>query len=49
VFHDVPTLTLWDGLRAVRFKLIDEESGRLVGFREARRERMPEPAASVAR
>jgi omega-6 fatty acid desaturase (delta-12 desaturase) len=49
VFHDVPTLTLWDGLRAVRFKLIDEESGRLVGFREARRERLPEPASSVVR
>jgi acyl-lipid omega-6 desaturase (Delta-12 desaturase) len=49
VFHDVPTLTFWDGIRAVRFKLIDEETGRLVGFREARRERLPEAAPSVAR
>jgi omega-6 fatty acid desaturase (delta-12 desaturase) len=49
VFHDVPTLTLWDGLRAVRFKLIDEESGRLVGFREARQQRLPDPVTSVAR
>ncbi len=36
VFHDVPTLSLWDGLRAVRLKLWDEERGRLVTFREAR-------------
>jgi omega-6 fatty acid desaturase (delta-12 desaturase) len=33
VFHSVPTITLWDGLKAVRLKLWDEESGRLVGFR----------------
>jgi acyl-lipid omega-6 desaturase (Delta-12 desaturase) len=36
VFHDVPTLTLWDGLRAVRLKLWDEDRGRLVTFAEAR-------------
>ncbi len=36
VFLDVPTLSLWDGLRAVRFKLWDEERGRLVTFAEAR-------------
>jgi omega-6 fatty acid desaturase (delta-12 desaturase) len=36
VFHDVPTLSLWDGLRAVRLKLWDEERGRLVTFAEAR-------------
>jgi acyl-lipid omega-6 desaturase (Delta-12 desaturase) len=36
VFHDVPTLTLWDGLRAVRLKLWDEEGGRLVSFADAR-------------
>ncbi len=35
-FQSVPTLTLWDGLRAVRLKLWDEESGRLVTFAEAR-------------
>jgi acyl-lipid omega-6 desaturase (Delta-12 desaturase) len=37
IFHDVPTLSLWDGLRAVRLKLWDEERGRLVTFAEARR------------
>jgi acyl-lipid omega-6 desaturase (Delta-12 desaturase) len=35
VFHDVPTLSLWDGLRAVRLKLWDERAGRLVTFAEA--------------
>ena len=35
IFHDVPVLTLADGLRAVRLKLWDEESQRLVGFAEA--------------
>jgi omega-6 fatty acid desaturase (delta-12 desaturase) len=37
IFHDVPTLTLWDGLRAVRLKLWDEDRGRLVTFAEASR------------
>jgi len=36
IFHNVPTLSLWDGLRAVRFKLWDEERGRLVTFAQAR-------------
>jgi omega-6 fatty acid desaturase (delta-12 desaturase) len=36
IFHDVPTLSLWDGVRAVRLKLWDEERGRLVTFAEAR-------------
>jgi acyl-lipid omega-6 desaturase (Delta-12 desaturase) len=36
IFHDVPTLSLWDGLRAVRLKLWDEDRGRLVTFAEAR-------------
>jgi omega-6 fatty acid desaturase (delta-12 desaturase) len=35
LFHDVPTLSLWDGLRAVRLKLWDEQRGRLVTFAEA--------------
>jgi omega-6 fatty acid desaturase (delta-12 desaturase) len=34
-FHAVPTLSLWDGLRAVRLKLWDEELGRLVTWRTA--------------
>jgi acyl-lipid omega-6 desaturase (Delta-12 desaturase) len=37
MFHTVPTLTLWDGLRAVRLKLWDEEQKRLVSFAQARR------------
>jgi omega-6 fatty acid desaturase (delta-12 desaturase) len=37
IFHDVPTLSIWDGMRAVRLKLWDEERGRLVTFAQARR------------
>lgn len=37
MFHDVPTLSLRDGLRAVSLKLWDEDRGRLVSFAEARR------------
>lgn len=36
VFQQVPTLSLWDGMRCVRLKLWDEEQARLVPFREAR-------------
>jgi omega-6 fatty acid desaturase (delta-12 desaturase) len=39
VFHDVPTLTLWDGIRTLRLKLFDEQSGRLVSFSAARASR----------
>jgi omega-6 fatty acid desaturase (delta-12 desaturase) len=35
--HDVPTLSLLDGMRATRLKLYDERTGRLVSFRDARR------------
>jgi omega-6 fatty acid desaturase (delta-12 desaturase) len=35
-FHDVPTLSLWDGVRAVRLKLWDEDRSRLVTFARAR-------------
>ncbi|MCA1678111.1 MAG: fatty acid desaturase [Actinobacteria bacterium] len=38
IFHEVPTLSLRDGLRAVRLKLWDEDRGRLVTFREGRTE-----------
>ena len=44
VFQDVPTLTLWDGLMAVRLKLWDEDSGRLVTWRDARRSKTAHPA-----
>ena len=36
VFHDVPTLNLGDGLRAVRLKLWDEERRCLVPFSAVR-------------
>jgi omega-6 fatty acid desaturase (delta-12 desaturase) len=36
VFGQVPTLSLWDGVRSVRLKLWDEQRGRLVTFRQAR-------------
>ena len=32
----VPTLSLWDGLRAVRLKLWDQEQGKLITFADAR-------------
>ena len=37
VLQDVPTLSVWDGLRSVRLKLWDERSGRLVTWAQARR------------
>jgi acyl-lipid omega-6 desaturase (Delta-12 desaturase) len=46
IFHDVPTLSLWDGLRAVRFKLWDERRRRLVTFAEARAPRWPTATTS---
>ena len=36
IFRDVPVLTVRDGLRAVRLKLIDPESGRLLTWSEAK-------------
>jgi omega-6 fatty acid desaturase (delta-12 desaturase) len=36
IFKQVPTLSLWDGLRSVRLKLWDEERGKLVTFAQAR-------------
>jgi len=36
IFRDVPVLTVRDGLRAIRLKLIDPESGRLLTWNEAR-------------
>jgi omega-6 fatty acid desaturase (delta-12 desaturase) len=36
VFHDVPTLTLWDGIKATRLKLYDTDTGRMLTWHEAR-------------
>jgi acyl-lipid omega-6 desaturase (Delta-12 desaturase) len=48
VFHDVPTLSLWDGIKAVRLKLWDDERGRMVTFAQARgRGGAGAPAASA--
>ncbi len=44
IFHDVPTLSLRDGLRAVRLKLWDEDRGRLVTFTEGRTAASGRPA-----
>jgi len=35
IFHDVPVLSLADGMRAVRLKLYDEHRGRMVTFAQA--------------
>jgi acyl-lipid omega-6 desaturase (Delta-12 desaturase) len=35
--HRAPTISLWQGIRSVNLKLIDEQTGRLVSFAEARR------------
>jgi omega-6 fatty acid desaturase (delta-12 desaturase) len=37
IFQSVPTMSLWGGVRATRFKLWDEERGQLVTFAAARR------------
>jgi len=37
IFHDVPSVSFWDGLRATRLKLWDEDAARLVTWREVRR------------
>ncbi len=47
IFHEVPILSLRDGLRAVRLKLWDEERGHLVTFAAAR-ERAASPTQAVA-
>ena len=52
IFHQVPILTFWQGIRSVRLKLWDEKRGRLVTFAEARRhareERVAAKPASVS-
>ena len=47
VFHDVPVLTLRDCVRCTRLKLIDQGSGRLVTFGEARAAMRASPAAVI--
>jgi acyl-lipid omega-6 desaturase (Delta-12 desaturase) len=47
MFHAVPTLSLRDGVRAVRLKLWDEDGKRLITFPEARRMGSSVPAARI--
>jgi acyl-lipid omega-6 desaturase (Delta-12 desaturase) len=47
IFRDVPAVSLWDGLRAVRLKLWDEDAARLVTWKEHRR-RGSRPAEYVS-
>jgi omega-6 fatty acid desaturase (delta-12 desaturase) len=35
--HEAPTISLWQGMRAMNLKLIDERTGRMVTFAQARR------------
>jgi omega-6 fatty acid desaturase (delta-12 desaturase) len=37
MFHGVPVLSLWDGIRAVRLKLWDEDGNRMLTFAQARK------------
>ena len=46
LFAGVPTLSLSDGLRAVRYKLWDEQTGQLVTFAQSRRRPIPVPAGA---
>jgi omega-6 fatty acid desaturase (delta-12 desaturase) len=46
--HQAPEVTLWQGLKTVRLKLIDEDSGRLLTFGQARRSLAAAPRPRVA-
>ena len=37
IFHDVPTLTMWEAMKTVRLKLWDEDRKKLVTWAEAKR------------
>jgi acyl-lipid omega-6 desaturase (Delta-12 desaturase) len=50
IFHEVPTLSMMDGLRAVNLKLWDQDRGKLVSFAQARQTCSGPPArATVSR
>jgi omega-6 fatty acid desaturase (delta-12 desaturase) len=48
IFHDIPVVSLWSGVRAVRLKLWDEDRARLVTFAEARSSRVSAAGAPAA-
>jgi omega-6 fatty acid desaturase (delta-12 desaturase) len=37
IFSEVPTISMWDGFRATRYKLWDEQSRKMLTFAQARR------------
>ena len=47
IFRDVPTLTLADGIRAVRLKLYDQDGRRMVTYAQARRIAVGSPLADL--
>ena len=48
IFHEVPVLSVRDGLGAVRLKVIDPEAGRMLTWSEVRARRATVPAPSPA-
>jgi omega-6 fatty acid desaturase (delta-12 desaturase) len=48
LFATVPTITIADGMRAIRLKLWDERSGKMVTFAQARRHLAAPPVAATA-
>lgn len=48
IFHNVPVLSLWDGIKATRLKLFDEDSGSLITWGELRRRRMADAGGAAA-
>jgi omega-6 fatty acid desaturase (delta-12 desaturase) len=47
IFHQVPTLSLLDGFRAVNLKLWDQDRGKLVSFAQARQTSTGSPARAT--
>ena len=47
IFHQVPTLSLLDGMRAVNLKLWDPDRGKLVSFAQARRTSIAPAAGAI--
>jgi omega-6 fatty acid desaturase (delta-12 desaturase) len=47
IFHEVPVLSLVDGLRAVRLKVYDEDQGRMVTWAQARRSMAGRPVVTA--
>jgi omega-6 fatty acid desaturase (delta-12 desaturase) len=48
IFHDVPVLTAWDGVKAVRLKVIDPANGRLLTWADVRGRRTATATPSPA-